>query len=350
MAVNSNGDESELSNLTPNSAITTYHDKPGPVENIRFTSGDGNINVTWDKPLNHENYIHSTYAIRRYLGDSYYSIFPHSPHYYYDTNVSLGQVYTYEILVFSSDNIFGNKAVISATPYIPPSAPQNLQIISSVNSQVNLTWQAPSTNNGKVITNYTLYRDDVAIYTTNDASTFSYLDLNTTFWGIHNYTVTASNVVGEGPRSNYVLRLPNGDKPTNVVARYINYRSTLLTWDAPVNTGGFNITSYKYSVSVDSGASYEVDINLTSPVTSANLSGYHQHTGFASGLTVEYTILAVNSNGDESELSSITPNSTITTYHDQAGQVENLQYTSGDGNINVTWDKPLNDENYIQSS
>ena len=93
--------------------------------------------------------------------------------------------------------------------------------------------------------------------------------------GINNNEILISN-------SNPIINSEPG-KPTNIVATYINYRYTELTWDAPVNTGGFNITSYKYKVSVDSGDAYEVDINLTSPVTSPNLSGYHQHSGFATG-------------------------------------------------------------------
>jgi hypothetical protein len=63
---------------------------------------------------------------------------------------------------------------------------------------INLTWDAPSTDNGGgEADTYTVYRDGVVIKTAS--STGSTDDVAE---GVYIYTVTATNAAGEGPHSN----------------------------------------------------------------------------------------------------------------------------------------------------
>src|SRR5439155_13529852 len=73
-----------------------------------------------------------------------------------NTGLTNGITYFYKVSAVNSvgPSPLSNEA--SARPAGAPSAPQNLQATAG-NSQVSLSWQAPSSNSGSSITNYNIY-------------------------------------------------------------------------------------------------------------------------------------------------------------------------------------------------
>ena len=183
------------------------------------------------------------------------------------------------------DSEFFPKEII-AVPYSAPEAPRNLQL-SSINSQINLTWDASSNNNGRAINNYTIYRDGVAINTTSDNSILSYLDLDTITGTIYNYSVTASNGA-ESSHSNYVQSFANGppSAPLNLQVM-VGDNFTHLSWEAPASDGSSPITGYK------------IYRNGTTDIytTDGNTFSYNDTTT-ENGKTYTYNISAININGE----------------------------------------------------
>jgi N-acetylneuraminic acid mutarotase len=89
--------------------------------------------------------------------------------------------------------------------YLPnyASTPQNLQA-TSIDSSVNLTWQAPSNNGGSPITGYNIYRGttsgDLSLLT-QLGNVFEYSDTEVTPGTTYYYIIRAVNEVGESSAS-----------------------------------------------------------------------------------------------------------------------------------------------------
>jgi hypothetical protein len=111
----------------------------------------------------------------------------------------------------------------SATTFTYPTAPQTLKAAPGANvGEIALTWNAPASNGGTPVTNYTIYRANTSGAETLLAqvgSNRSYADAhrpNGTTWF---YTVTATNLVGEGPVSAEMNSTPKPDQawaPTSI--------------------------------------------------------------------------------------------------------------------------------------
>src|SRR5205823_5493062 len=102
---------------------------------------------------------------------------------------------------------------VSATPNgpaTPPGAPQGL-VASPGDATVTLTWSAPISNGGSPVTNYRIYRGtssngETLLTTIGNALTYS--DTAVTNGATYYYQVSATNAIGEGPRSNEASATP----------------------------------------------------------------------------------------------------------------------------------------------
>src|SRR5438309_6084074 len=142
---------------------------------------------------------------------------------------------------------------------VPPSAPQNLQA-SAGDGQVTLTWNPPSDDGGSPILLYTIYRG-----TSSGGESFlltvplvtTYIDLTVTNGVTYYYQVSATNAVGEGPRSNEASATPN--PPATVPGAPQGLGATAgdatiaLVWSPPGSDGGSPITNYKIYRSTTTG-------------------------------------------------------------------------------------------------
>ena len=90
---------------------------------------------------------------------------------------------------------------------IEPTAPRSLMAVGSTDTSVTLSWMPPEVPNGNIIRYNVLYRilDGGSFTTVNIMATdLTYTVTELTTATEYRFRVTASTIVGEGPRSNFV--------------------------------------------------------------------------------------------------------------------------------------------------
>ena len=178
----------------------------------------------------------------------------------------------------------------------PPSAPT--LSASATETSIDLSWTVPADNGGATITSYEVYRGPTSgsatLYDTVTGAT-SYSDLSVasgeTWW----YQVAAVNSAGVGTRSNEVSATvseppPPANPPSapTLSAAAGNGKVT-LTWTAPSDDGGADVTNYEVYRSTVQGE--EVLVTTVGDVST------FQDTGLTNGTTYWYQVAAVNSAG-----------------------------------------------------
>jgi len=175
------------------------------------------------------------------------------------TNLLIDSTYVYFI---SATNRIGegggttsNEVTITGTK-TAPSAPGSLTAMPGGQTIINLRWTAPSNNGGTIITGY-------KIEVSTDGSTFTELESNTNSMAtVHQHTglprestrhyrVSAINSAGTSPVSN-VARATTGARPartprapTNLTATAFGETAIDLSWTAPSDNGGAEITGHR---------------------------------------------------------------------------------------------------------
>lgn len=228
------------------------------------------------------------------------------------------------------------QAVAPAPPPTPPSAPTLSAAASE--TQVELTWTAPTSNGGAPVTGYEVYRGlasgDATLYDTS--ATLSYTDTavdpGATYW----YQVAAVNSVGTGARSNEVNATiaeppPPPDPPSaSTLSASAGNGSATLTWTVPANDGGAPITGYEIYRGASSGT--ETLLRVVGNVQT------YQDTGLTNGTTYWYQVSAVNSAGPgvRSNEVSIKPTAPAT----RPSAPRSLKAQKVTGGIQLTWLAP----------
>ena len=178
-----------------------------------------------------------------------------------------------------------------------PNAPRNLAANASGTSQINLTWDAPTTDGGAVITGYRIEISD------NGGATWQTLAANTrsittryTHDGLapastRHYRVSAINRVGVSAASGVASATTDAtvpDAPTGLAATATSPTQIDLTWAAPAYDGGAAISGYRIEVSVDGTTWQDLQPNTGTPGTS------YSHTGLQPGSRRFYRVSAIN--------------------------------------------------------
>jgi hypothetical protein len=161
---------------------------------------------------------------------------------YAATGLSNGTRYYFEITAFNPSGEGSPSGEASATPMAgPPGAPG--LAATAGDSQVSLSWTAPTSNGGSALTGYSVYESTVAgaqgprvlTGTAGTAYTANGLVNGTTYY----FEVTASNSVGEGPASAQVPAMPSSSptpaSTTSTTAPTTSSSST-TTSSAPPST------------------------------------------------------------------------------------------------------------------
>src|SRR5213080_3617904 len=229
-----------------------------------------------------------------------------------------------------------------SAPPTPPSAPQNLAATGG-NAQVTLTWQAPASDGGSLITNYKIYRGlapTTETLLTTVGNVLTYTDSAVTNGVTYYYQVSAVNSPGEGAKSNEASATPNAppppptppSAPTNLVATGGNAQVG-LTWQAPGSNGGSPITNYK--IYRGGAPSTETLLTTVGAVTS------YTDTAVTNGVTYYYQVSAVNNVGEgpRSNEASATP-SAAPPPPSPPSAPQNLAATGGNAQVTLTWQAP----------
>ena len=191
-------------------------------------------------------------------------------------------------------------AAVAATA-TAPSAPTGLMAVPGDTSAV-LSWTAPASNGGSAITGYNVYEGTTSggeNYSTPVNGGTLIAGTTTTVTGLTNahsyyFTVEAVNAIGSSPASNEAFAVPAAtvpSAPTNVVAVGGDVSAT-VTWTAPSNQGGSNISGYTVT-SLDSTASTrggQTCTWTTGPLTCTLV-------GLTNGDSYTFSVTATNSLG-----------------------------------------------------
>ena len=253
--------------------------------------------------------------------------------------------YNFDILPNNNNSTITVDIIIDIdSSIIAPLAPTNLQH-SIDNNSAFITWNAASTNTGGTpIQSYKLYRfnnSSYVLFRSNITTTYTRVNNPTTNNTIYTFTVTAVNSAGlESTRSQSVtVNIPigtNPQPPTDVELVNIVGRAANITWVAPTNTGGYDITIQSYSV-YNNG---ELD---TANILTTSFSKFNSDTV---PLVTSLTVRAINNLGLTSVSSSPPIVVTIpgsTTQRSPGPPTNVLATIAENGNsATITWTAPIN--------
>src|SRR5207249_661520 len=165
----------------------------------------------------------------------------------------------------------------------------------------------------------------------------TYTDATVTNGVTYYYKVSATNAIGEGPKSNEASATPSAPATPPGAPQGLSATpgdtTVSLTWSPPVSNGGSPITNYKiYRGNSSGGESFHIEIG--------NVLAYSD-TGLSNGVTYFYQVSAVNAVGEGpmSTEASATPTAPATV----PGAPRNLQATPGDAQVTLNWQAPSND-------
>src|SRR5437899_6003711 len=307
-----------------NAASTTTLAIPSAPQNLQAT-GIGSVALVWQAPSSDGGSAITNYKIYRSSSSGTEGLLTTVGNVtsYTDTALASDHTYFYKVTAVNS---IGTSLQSNEASTI---APTNL-VATAGNARIALSWSAPSTNGGSVITNYKVYRgtsSNTETFLAQIGNSTSYTDTAVINGQTYYYKVSAVNSIRESPQSNeasaILYTIPSA--PQNLQAT-AGVGSVTLAWQAPSN-GGSPITGYKIYRSSSSGT----EGLLT---TVGNVTSYTD-TGLARGHTYFYKITAVNYIGTSPESNEASA-TTLTI----PSAPQNLQATAGVGSVTLSWQVP----------
>jgi len=315
----------------PRSAVVSETPASLPSAPLNLTAvldGDDVI-LNWERPLD-DGGADLTYNLYRgeVSGNLVLLIALGNATTYTDIDIGIGQTYFYQV---TAENGVGegpmSNEVSSNTDL--PSAP----VLSAMSegTTVTLTWTEPIDTGSSAITNYRVYRGP-------DSGSMSLLielgDLLTheddtgTVGQTYVYQVSAVNDQGEGPRSNLASVALGAVPSAPIHVGAMTEGSTIvITWDEPVDDGGFSITGYRVYRGA-SAASLSLKATLGAVLNYTDLD-------LVAGTEYYYAISALNAKGEGSGSDVVMM---------QANTVPSaptdMVVVAGNGTVTLTWEAP----------
>jgi titin len=273
---------------------------------------------------------------------------------YSHTGLTTGIQYSYKIYAINSIGMSVASVEVSAIPSTSsvgslPGSPIGLVATPISPTQTNLSWNAPS-NGGYPITGYRIeYRIGAGSYsdlvqTTGSAET-TYSHTGMTAGQVYVYRVYAITSFGqsEKPSAETTINLKPASSasspgaPFGLSATAVSPTQVNLSWSAPSNNGGYQISGYKIEVKKGSAAYSILSANTGNSTTT------YSHTGLTTGTQYSYKIYAINSigTGTASQDASATP--TAASALSSPAPPTGLVATSASASqINLSWSAPSN--------
>ncbi len=226
------------------------------------------------------------------------------------------------VMSVTATNRVGTGAAGTSSPVTPGFAPGAASNVTATagNGQATVSWD-PATSTGLPVLGY-------SVTASPGGATCSTLLLTTcTVTGLTNgtaytFTVTATNLVGTSvasPPSSAVTPATVPGAPRNVAATHDEAQS-VVSWVAPVSTGGAAVTGYTATAS-PGGAT------CTTATTSCLLTGLDDGTAYVVSVTATNRV----GTGPAGTSSPVTPGFA-------PGAASNVTATAGNGQATVSWD------------
>jgi len=305
---------------------------PGAPQNLKLTTGDGTVRVTWSPPASTGGVL-TGYRLLR--GPSAGGLSPimtlnATTLSYKDLDVVVGATYHYGLLAF---NDAGNGTTILASIRVRtlPSPPTGLSLVED-DRMVNVYWSPPLDDGASVIRGYRVYRgdrlDNMSRIIERDNTTLFYNDLSLTNGMSYCYYITATTADNESAPSELRWASPYGPppRPTGLQAVAGNLQVS-LTWSPPATDNGRPITNYVIRWGT-------APVALTNSVQIGNAT-IHIQAVPENGVTYFFQVAAVNLKGAGlySAEASATPMGTL-------GRLASLQAEMVAEGVMLSWEPP----------
>ena len=236
------------------------------------------------------------------------------------TGLENGTAYTFKVRAVNGKGPGAESTDATATTTTTPAAPTGLSATddNQASGKVALSWTAGG-NGGLAITKWK-YRQNGGNWTdiaNSDATTMSYIVTGLTNGQEYTFKVRAVNNAGAGAASDEAKATPSTTpaKPTLTVVT--GNQQVRLSWTAPTDTGGANITGYDYSK--DNGSSWSATNATTTTYTVTSLTN---------GTTYTFQVRAVNKKGEGAESDEVT------------ATPRNFTATAGNQAVTLNWSAP----------
>ncbi|MGA1873172.1 MAG: fibronectin type III domain-containing protein [Thermoplasmatota archaeon] len=213
---------------------------------------------------------------------------------------------------------------------LPPGLPRSLAATPG-DDHIDLTWSAPLSDGGWPITKYTIHKrvdGDPDTETVNLTAT-NYRDSNVSVGVKYMYSVSASNMWKEGPRTSEVGAMVTSAPlpPINLTA-VTTVGRVELDWEAPEFNGGTMLTNYKVYKGTESG-----DLDLLVELSAVGTA--YIDTDVQPGVAYFYQVTAVNMKGESEPSEEIS-----TTLPDIPQHPKNFSATAGNEYVYLSWEEP----------
>ncbi len=312
--------------------------KPGAPAIGIATAGPSSATVTWSPPASNGGGTIIGYVITPYVlasGAPLPTITVGSVQ--SDVVTGLSNATTYEFTVAATNSAGTGPASGRSNPVTPedtaPGAP-TIGTATPGNGSATVTWTAPASNGGIMITNYliTPYIGATAQTGITVGNVLSYDVTGLTNGTTYTFTVAAINDINTGPpsgMSNAVTPATAPGAPTIGTATPGNASAT-VTWSPPTSDGGSPISGYLVTPYIGTTAQTGTAVG--------NVLGYDV-TGLTNGSTYTFTVAAINAinTGPASG-----PSNAVTPATAPGAPTIGVS-TAGHASATVTWSPPTSD-------
>lgn len=320
----------ETYEITPGAASGAT---PAPPRSLTAAGSAGRVDLSWSEPLSGTP---TGYVIYRGSAAGEQALFATigANTTFTDFAVTNGTTYAYNVTAWSANGPSSTSNDATATPSSTSSAPV-LGALPGL-GQISLSWTAPATSGGSVVTSYNVYRGaspGTETWLATMGGNLSFVDADLPDGATRYYRVAGVNAAGVGTWSNEVSATTLGapGAPLALIATGGSNQIS-LSWSAPLTNGGSPVTGYKIHRGTTSGgetllATIGTNTSFVDAGLAANATRYYQVTA----------ITAVGEGAASNEASA-------TTHGPPWAPTLVIAVTgSGSGRINVNFAAPLYD-------
>ncbi len=243
------------------------------------------------------------------------------------TGLANGTAYTFTV---TATNVAGTSppsvSSSAVTPRTVPGAPGNVSGAPG-NGNVLVTWTAPASDGGGVITEYVVTASPGEATCQWNGGPLQCTVTGLTNGTAYTFAVVATNVIGSGEPSQgsgSVTPRTTPGAPANVVATPGNAQA-VITWDTPASDGGGTITAYTVTASPGGATCQWTEGPLSCTVT-----------GLANGTAHTFTVTATNDAGTGPASNASAPVVPL----GPPGAPTSVARVTGDASVTVSWNPP----------
>jgi fibronectin type 3 domain-containing protein len=322
----------------------TYFAVPDAPTGLTADPGVGEVELNWSAPTNDGGTAITKYEVFRGTTAGGESVTPlatvTSTTSYTDLAAAPGTEYFYVVEAFNSVGHSTPSNEASATVSFAPSAPLGLTATAGPN-EIVLNWSAPASDGGSPIEEYGVFRGTTpggeaeTLVAGVPAPGTSYTDHSVVPGTTYYYAILAlSNGGGSVPSNEASAIIPVAPSAPTALSATPAPGGVALTWTAPANDGGSDVTGYRvFRGTTEGGEAVTPLITVTSGTSFTDTSA-------VPGVTYFYTVEAVNSVGASVPSNESAATAAVVT---APSAPTALTATAGANDIALSWSAPAAD-------